>query len=118
MAGNFTLSMKAVDDVVVLVPKGYINDLGAARMEQASEQCFDKGTRKFIINFADMYFINSIGASVITGIVNKNLEREAVLCFTNMKKMHRDVFEMLGITRHVRVFREEGDALIFLHEGE
>jgi hypothetical protein len=34
-----------------------------------------------------------------------------------MKKIHHDVFEMLGITKHVKVFKEERDALSFLSEG-
>lgn len=113
---NFSLSLKSIDDVVVMQPKGYVNDLGAERLEKTSEQLLDKGLKKFVINFSDMQFINSIGASVITGIVQKNLEYAGLLCFTNMKKVHRDVFEMLGITKHVKVFKEEGDALVFLKE--
>ncbi len=113
---NFSLSLKSVDGVVVIMPKGYVNDLGAERLEETSEQLLDEGLKKIVINFSDMQFINSIGASVITGIVQKNLEYDGRLCFTNMKKVHRDVFEMLGITKHVKVFKEEGEALVFLKE--
>jgi anti-anti-sigma factor len=113
---NFSLSFKTDQDVVVMAPKGYVNDLGAESLEQASEQVLDKGLKKLVVNFSDMQYINSIGASVFIGIVQKTIENEGQLCFTNMKKIHQDVFEMLGITKHVRVFKEERDALSFLNE--
>jgi anti-anti-sigma factor len=113
---NFSLSFKTDQDVVVMAPKGYVNDLGAESLEHASEQVLDKGLKKIVVNFSDMQYINSIGASVFIGIVQKTIENEGQLCFTNMKKVHQDVFEMLGITKHVRVFKEEQDALSFLNE--
>jgi anti-anti-sigma factor len=113
---NFSLSFKTDQDVVVMAPKGYVNDLGAESLEHASEQVLDKGLKKLVVNFSDMQYINSIGASVFIGIVQKTIENEGQLCFTNMKKVHQDVFELLGITKHVRVFKEEQDALSFLNE--
>jgi anti-anti-sigma factor len=113
---NFSLSFKTDQDVVVMAPRGYVNDLGAESLEHASEQVLDKGLKKLVVNFSDMQYINSIGASVFIGIVQKTIENEGQLCFTNMKKVHQDVFELLGITKHVRVFKEEQDALSFLNE--
>jgi len=110
------MSVKSASDVVVIMPKGYVNDLGAESLEHACEQFLNKGLKKFVINFSDMQFINSIGASIFTGIVQKVLECNSLLCFTNMKKLHHDVFEMLGITKHVKVFKDEGEALIFLRD--
>ncbi len=111
---NFTLTSKSAQDVAVMTPKGYINDLGAIRLEQTSEQFLGKGVRKFVVNFSDVQFINTIGLSIFTGIVHRTQEHESLLCFTNMKKIHLDVFEMVGLTKHVRVFKDEEEALIFL----
>lgn len=113
---NFSLTLKTSEDIVVIAPKGYVNDMGAERLEKASDDVLDKGHKKLVVNFADMQFINSIGASALISIVEKARESEGLLCFTNMKKIHHDVFEMLGITKHVKVFKEERDALSFLNE--
>jgi anti-anti-sigma regulatory factor len=51
-------------------------------------------------------------------MVQKTLEHNSVLCFTNMKKAHRDVFEMMGLIKHVKVFTDEEDALTFLKRKE
>ena len=111
---NFSVSSKAMNDVVVIVLSGYVNDLGAERLEHECEQFLDKGLKKLVINFSNMQHINSIGASILTGIVQKILECRGYLCFTNMKKVHLDVFEILGITKHVKVFKHEEEALNFL----
>lgn len=111
---NFTLSLKESDDVEIIVLKGYVDDLGAERIEAASEQAFRKGVRKLVFNFSGMQFINSIGASILAGIVQKTKDSDGLLCFTNMKKVHRDVFDLLGLTKHVKVFRDEEEAVHFL----
>ncbi len=111
---NFSITVRPANSIVVVMPKGYVNDLGAERLELACEQFLSKGVRKIVINFSEMQFINSIGASIFTGIVQRAMDYDGLLCFTNLKKVHRDVFEMLGITKHVKVFREERDAMGFL----
>lgn len=114
MNKNFSVSVKPSSDAVVIVPSGYVNDMGATSLENVCKEYFDKGCKKVVINFSEMQFINSIGASIFTGIVQDAIESDGMLCFTNMRKFHHDVFVMLGITKHVRVFKDEKDALIFL----
>ncbi len=112
---NFSLSSKSAQDVAVMTPKGYINDLGAERLEQISEQFLGKGTKKLVVNFSDVQYINTIGISIFTGIVQKALDYKSLLCFTNMKKVHREVFETVGLIKHVKVFKDEEAALTYLN---
>lgn len=99
-----------------MTPTGYINDLGAERLEQTSDQFLDKGLRKIVVNFANVEYINTVGLSIFTGIVQKTIDFDGLLCFTNLKKVHRDIFEMVGLSAHVRIFKDEKDALTFLIE--
>ena len=104
--------------MAVITPKGYINDLGAESLEQTSDQFFGKGVKKLVVNFSDVQFINTIGISIFTSIVQKTLENDSMLCFTNLKKVHRDVLEMMGLIKYVKVFKDEEDALIFLSDDK
>ncbi len=101
-----------------MTPKGYIDDLGAVSLENISEQYLGKGTKKLVVNFSNVQFINTIGVSIFTGIVQKTLEHNSQLCFTNMKKIHRDIFELVGLIKHVKVFKDEEEALSFLRGNE
>ena len=108
--------MRSAHGVAVMLPKGYINDLGAESLEQTSEQYLGEGLKKLVVNFSDVQFINTIGVSIFTGIIQKTQESKGLLCFTNMKKTHKDIFEMVGLIQHVKVFKEEEDALNYLNE--
>jgi anti-anti-sigma factor len=108
------LSSKSAKDVAIMTPKGYINDLGAVSLEQTSEQLLGDGMKKLVVNFSDVQFINTIGVSIFTGMVQRSLDHHGLLCFTNMKKVHREIFEMVGLIKHVKVFKDEEDALSFL----
>jgi anti-anti-sigma factor len=101
--------------VAIMLPKGYINDVGAEQLEQASEGFLDKGLKKLVVNFADVQFINTIGISIFTGMVQKTLEHDSMLCFTNMKKIHLDIFEVVDLIKFVKVFKNEEEALCFLN---
>ncbi len=98
-----------------MMPHGYINDMGAASLEQMSEQFLDHGLKKLVVNFADVQFINTIGLSIFLSIVQKTLEFKSMLCFTNMKKDHREIFEMAGLMKYVKVFKDEVDAFNYLN---
>ena len=115
---NFSVSAKSAHDVAVIMPKGYINDMGAVSLERTSEQLLGAGMNTLIVNFTDVQYINSFGVSIFTGMVQKTLEHNSVLYFTNMKKVHRDVFEMMGLIKHVKVFADEEDAFKFLKKKE
>jgi anti-sigma B factor antagonist len=111
---NFSLSLRTMDDVVVMIPRGYVDSLGAGQMEEASEAALGGGAKKLIVNFSDTQFINSVGVSILTGVVHRARESSGKLCFTNMKRIHREVFDLMGLTKHVKVFNEEDDAILYL----
>lgn len=109
--------MMTTDDIVVMRPKGYLDTLGAGRLEEASGEILGQGQRKIVVNFSEAQFINSVGVSILISVIQRARESSGVLCFTNVKKIHQEVFAMLGLTKHVKLFSEEGDAIRYLAEG-
>jgi len=113
---NFSLSSRAAQEgIAVMMPSGYINDVGAASLERMGEQFLDDGLKKLVVNFTDVQFINTIGLSIFLGIVQKTLEFKSMLCFTNLKKDHREILEMAGLTKYVKIFKDEDDAFNYLN---
>jgi stage II sporulation protein AA (anti-sigma F factor antagonist) len=112
---NYSLSSRSEQDISVMMPKGYINNIGAENLASTSEKFIDKGSKKLVVNFSEVQFINTIGLSIFLSIVQNTLESKGLLCFTNMKKDHREMFEMAGLIKHVKVFKDEKDALNYLN---
>jgi anti-sigma B factor antagonist len=108
------LSQTTAHDVVVLRPSGYVDSLGAEQLEVASSDALGRGLKKLVVNFSDTQFINSVGVSILITVIQRARDSSGTLCFTNVKKIHREVFELLGLTRYVKVFSEEGEAIRYL----
>ena len=97
-----------------MMPKGYIDDIAAECLEHEYEQFLGHGLKKLVVNFSNVQFINTIGLSVFLGMIQKTLEYKSILCFTNMKKDHQAIFEIAGLIKHVKVFKDEKDAFHYL----
>lgn len=113
---NFSLSLTSADGIVVMRPRGYVDNLGAERLDEASSEALGKGMKKLVVNFSETQFINSVGVSILISVIQRARESAGTLCFTNVKKIHQDVFELLGLTRYVKVFNEEGEAISYLND--
>ncbi len=111
---EFSLSSRSELDIAVVMPRGYLTDIGAHQIEKASEQFLDRGFKKLIINFANIELINTHGISVLKSIIRKTSESGCRVCFTNTNKLHREIFELTGLMKRIDVFQDEDDAMIYL----
>jgi len=111
---KFSLSSKSEMDVAVIVPRGYLTDIGARQIDKASEEFLDRGFKKLVINFSGVELINTHGISIFKSILQKASESGCRVCFTNINKLHREIFELTGLLKRVDVFQDEDDAMICL----
>lgn len=114
---NFNVVSKIMGDVAVLYPQGYLNNIAGESLVHACNSFTEKGIHKIVLNFSGTELINSIGISLLLNIVEGLKDCGGTLCFTNMSNGHQDIFEMLGLTKYIRVFGSENDALSSLRHG-
>ena len=108
---TFDVHSKTLGDIAVIYPRGYLNNIVGERLEKECAAFIDRGIKRIVLDFHEMEFINSIGISLLLSIIERLRASKGALCFSSMKKAHRDVFEMLGLTKYVTVFATEADAL-------
>ncbi len=111
---KFSLSSKSELDVAVIMPRGYLTDIGAHQIEIVSEQFLDRGFKKLVINFTGIELTNTHGITIFKSILQKASESGCRVCFTNINSFHREIFELTDLMKCVDVFQGEDDALIFL----
>jgi anti-anti-sigma factor len=102
---------KDLDDKVVLYPHNYINDLEGEKLEEMCEVFLGKGIRKFVVDFSDTEIINSIGISIIIGIIERVREERGVILFSGLKQVNHDIFKLIGLTNIIPVLSTEDDAV-------
>lgn len=105
-----------VGTTAVIYASDYLNKLTGERIERECKKQLDSGCRALVINFSDTELVNSIGVSILLGIINIAEKNGAQLIFSDVNNQTAELFEMLGLTRHVVLARDEEEALSTLNE--
>jgi anti-anti-sigma regulatory factor len=64
-----------------------------------------------VIDFSDTELVNSIGISILLGIIDIAEKIGALVVFSDVNDETVQLFDMLGLTRHVVLARDEQEAL-------
>lgn len=105
------VSSRREGNVGVIYAGDYLNKLSGERIEREAQNLFDAGCRALIVNFKDTQLVNSIGVSILLGIIDAAKKSSAELVFTEINEHTAELFEMLGLSRHVRLEKNEEIAL-------
>jgi anti-anti-sigma factor len=109
-------SLPAPDEVAVVYAGDYVNKLSGQRIERECFTRMELGCRALVINFRDTELVNSIGVSILLGVIDEAERRGARIAFSNVSLHTRKLFELLGLTRLVVLADNEEDALTTLEE--
>jgi len=94
----------------------YLNKLSGERIERECRRQLEAGCRALIINFRETELVNSIGVSILLGVIDAAERTGAQLIFSDVNNQTVQLFEMLGLTRHVALAKDEQEALATLNE--
>ena len=81
----------------------YINKLTGEKIEFECRRKIDAGAKEIVLNFADTELVNSIGISILLGIIDTAKSKGARVLFSEVKEETVELFEMLGLTNHVTI---------------
>jgi stage II sporulation protein AA (anti-sigma F factor antagonist) len=100
-----------VGTTAVVYASDYLNKLTGERIERECKHQLDSGARALVIDFSDTELVNSIGISILLGIIDIAEKSGALVVFSDVNKETIQLFEMLGLTRHVVLAKNEQEAL-------
>jgi anti-anti-sigma factor len=105
---------RCVGDTAIIYASDYLNKLSGERIERECRRQLDEGCRALVINFRDTELVNSIGVSILMGVIDAADQSSARLIFSDVNSHNGNLFEMLGLTRHVTVVADEAEALALI----
>ena len=100
-----------VGTTAVVYAGDYLNKLTGERIERECKKQLDSGARALVIDFGDTELVNSIGISILLGIIDIAEKGGAVVVFSDVNNETVQLFDMLGLTRHVLLAKDEQEAL-------
>ena len=107
-----------VGTTAVIYASDYLNKLSGEKIERECRRQLNCGCRALVIDFSDTQLVNSIGISILLGIIDVAEKSGAQIVFSDVNNQTVQLFEMLGLTRHVVLAKDEREALLNLSHFE
>ena len=96
----------------MIYPGPYLNQLRGEDVENQCQEFLTRGVRRIVINFEETELINSIGISILLGVIESVNHVQGSLVLSNLNASNRELFEMLGLMSHVEMVDTEEIALL------
>lgn len=103
-----------VGTTAIVYASDYLNKLTGEKIERECRRQLSCGCRALVIDFSDTKLVNSIGISILLGIIDVAEKNDARIVFSEVNHQTVELFEMLGLTRHVVLAKDEREALMNL----
>jgi anti-anti-sigma factor len=107
-----------VGTTAVVYASDYLNKLTGEKIERECRRQLDGGCRALIIDFSETKLVNSIGISILLGIIDVAEKSGAHIVFSDVNNQTIELFEMLGLTRHVVLAKNVSEALLNISRFE
>ena len=102
---SFSPSPEPVRSVAVIHAGDYLNKLSGESVERECRERIAEGARELILNFSRTEIVNSIGVSILLGVIDAARSSGAHIVFTGVNEGTAELFDMLGLSNHVQLIR-------------
>lgn len=96
-------SVSSDGDIAVVYAGDYLNKLSGEQIERECKRRLKEGCKELIVNFSQTEIVNSIGVSILLGVIDSASNLGARVVFSDVKQNTVELFELLGITKHVTI---------------
>lgn len=107
---------RCVGTAAVIYASDYLNKFSGARIERECTRQLESGCRTLVIDFSGTELVNSIGVSILLGVIEIAEKNGAHVIFSDVNSNTLQLFEMLGLMRLVALAQDEHEALSSLTE--
>jgi anti-anti-sigma factor len=90
-------------EMAIVFANDYLNKLSGEKIESECRRQLNAGCKTLIVNFKDTEIVNSIGVSILLGVIDAASNADAKVVFSDVSEDTAALFEMLGLTNHVSI---------------
>ena len=103
MNTNYKIPVETSGETATVFASDYLNKLSGEKIERECRRQLDAGCKTLVVNFAETEIVNSIGVSILLGVIDAASEKGAEIVFSDVNDDTIQLFQMLGLTNHVTV---------------
>ena len=103
MNTNYKIPVETSGETATVFASDYLNKLSGEQIERECRRQLDAGCKTLVVNFGETEIVNSIGVSILLGVIDAASEKGAEIVFSDVNQDTIQLFEMLGLTNHVAI---------------
>lgn len=108
---GFFARSRCVGTAAIIYASDYLNKASGERIERECKRQLESGCEALVIDFRGTELVNSIGISILLGVIDVAEKNGAQVIFSDVNTQTAQLFEILGLTRFVLLARDEQEAL-------
>ena len=101
MHENENFAVRTEGETATVFAGDYLNKLTGEKIERECRRQLESGAKTLVLNFAETEIVNSIGVSILLGVIDAANDSGARVVFSDVNDDTVELFEMLGLTNHV-----------------
>ena len=101
MNNELTIPVETAGETSTVFATDYLNKLTGEKIERECKRQLDAGCKTLVVNFRETEIVNSIGVSILLGVIDAAQDKGASVVFSDVNGDTIELFEMLGLTNHV-----------------
>lgn len=94
-------SIEMIGEKSVIYAGDYLNKLTGEQIEYECKRSLEAGCKELVVNFSRTEIVNSIGISILLGVIDTASNNGAKVVFSEVNENTIELFEMLGVSKHV-----------------
>jgi anti-anti-sigma factor len=114
--GGSSVRSERTGDVAVVHAGDYLNKLSGEQIERTCRTRLQEGCRALVVDFKETSMVNSIGVSILLGVIDAAERAHARLVFAGASGQAAQLFQLLGLTRYVTLAPDQQAALAVLSD--
>ena len=95
--------MRTEGETATVFAGDYLNKLSGEAVERECRRQIEAGYKTIVVNFAETEIVNSIGVSILLGVIDAAADAGASIVFSDVNDDTIELFQMLGVTNHVLI---------------
>jgi len=107
MTESLKVTVDRREGLAVIYTEGYINNQGGEEIATTAKELMEEGYRTLLLNLAGSKIVNSIGISILIEVLERMLELEGTLAFSNLTPTIQKTFHIMGLTQYAKVYETE-----------
>ena len=100
---NIPKELQTEGETAIVFASDYLNKITGERIERECRRQIDDGCETLVVNFKDTELVNSIGVSILLGVIDAASTSGTKIVFSDVSNETTQLFEMLGLTNHVQI---------------